>query len=467
MTGRNLLLVATLLGFAIAPSCDQEVDTESQSLSAESTTPRLRLRISGNLEGYLMPCGCASGQLGGLARRVFRQKLDQRNIDLLLEGGNLLKKTGELGESKLMAILEILENNGYHGLGIGPNDLKVDPELMAGLLGFYPKLPALAADLQLKNGQPWLSEDKAVVRTFHELKLPQVTVRLASLVMSLPAGTPAKMFKLLPPAAAWQKAMTGVDPASYRILMVHADRETIQKLTLTPKPDLIVAVNHDHVEPKSQVDHANGVPLVYTGVHGRVLLDLTLTRSSNGPMITRLKPVPLKGSLTAPSAMRDKTTSAVILGHRQTVKEDGMLERLASQQSLPNGLQYVGSESCADCHEDDSDACGKHAHSHAWKTLIDAEKKEGWPVTHYPECVSCHVVGYGQKSGFISPQKTPELLNVTCENCHGPGNKHVKTDGDWPMQAVEVKTCTVCHNFEHSPKFDYGKYWQMIEHGDK
>jgi hypothetical protein len=144
-----------------------------------------------------------------------------------------------------------------------------------------------------------------------------------------------------------------------------------------------------------------------------------------------------------------------------------MLERLASQQSLPNGLEYIGSKSCADCHEEDSETCAKHAHSHAWKTLIDAEKREGWPVTHYPECVSCHVVGYGQKSGFISPKKTPELLNVTCENCHGPGNKHVETDGDWPMQAVEVKTCTACHNFEHSPKFDYGKYWKMMEHGNK
>jgi len=468
MTLRILLIYVTLLGFAVTPGCDSEPATSGQDprgTSTDSTAPRLRLRVSGNLEGYLMPCGCASGQLGGLARRVFRQKLDQRNIDLFLEGGNLLKKANELGESKLMAILEILENNGYHGLGIGPKDLLVDPDLVAGLLSFYPKLPALAADLVLADGKPWLMEGKPVVHAFHEHKLDHVTVRLASLTMALPAESKIEKFKLLAPATAWRKAMQGVAAETYRVLMVHADREVIKKLKLEPRPDLIIGVNHDYVEPKNRADQANGVPLIYAGVHGRVLLDVTLARGARGPMLTRMKLVPLKGSLTAPSAMRDKDTSAIILGHRQTVKEDGLLAKLANQKDLPKGLGYVGSAACTDCHEEDSELCAEHAHSRAWQTLIDAEKREGWPVTHYPECVSCHVVGYGYKSGFVSPDKTPKLLDVTCENCHGPGNQHVASDGDEPMWKVEVKTCTECHNFEHSPKFDYTKFWKMIEHG--
>ena len=470
MISRALLPVSILIGFAFAPGCDSEPLAAPQSTKPAApgpTAPRLRLRISGNLEGYLMPCGCASGQLGGLARRVFRHKLDQRNIDLFLEGGNLLKQSDELGESKLMAILEILENNGYHGMGVGAKDLQVDPELLAGLLSFYPRLPALSADLRLANGEPWLLEGKPVVRSYQEHKLDHVTVRLSSLTMSLPKGERSKNFKLADPVAAWQQAMRGVADNTYRVLMVHADRDAIKALELAPKPDLIIGVNHDYVEPKNKADKANGVPLVYTGVHGRVLLDLTLARGPDGPMLTRIKLVPLKGSSTAPDAMRDKDASAVILGHRQTVKEDNLLARLAGRKELSGGLAYVGGAACADCHEEDSETCAKHAHSHAWKTLIDAQDKEGWPVTHYPECVSCHVVGYGYKSGFLSPKETPELLNVTCENCHGPGSKHVASDGDEPMQKVEVKTCTICHNFEHSPKFDYSKFWEMIKHGDK
>lgn len=474
MIHRSLLAASCLLGFAFVPGCDLEPTMGSQDqpgISANAAAPRLRLRISGNLEGYLMPCGCASGQLGGLARRVFRHKLDQRNIDLFLEGGNLLKKADELGESKLMAILEILDTSGYHGLGIGPKDLLVNPEMLGGLLSCYPNLPALAADLLLANGQPWLTDAEEgkvgnpLVQVFHEHKLDHVTVRLASLIMELPAGETAKKYKLLEPAQAWQRAMKGVAPATFRVLMVHADREVIKTLELSPKPDLIIGVNHDYLEPKSRADEARGVPLVYAGVHGRVLLDVTLTRGAEGPVLTRMKIVPLKGSITAPTAMRDPDASTIILGHRQSVKEDNLLERFASQFELAKGQSYVGSERCADCHEDASDDCGKHSHSHAWKTLIESEKKEGWPVTHYPECVSCHVVGYGYKSGFISPKKTPNLLNVTCENCHGPGKLHAASDGAVAMAKVEVKTCTDCHNFEHSPKFDYSKYWKMIMHG--
>ena len=108
----------------------------------------------------------------------------------------------------------------------------------------------------------------------------------------------------------------------------------------------------------------------------------------------------------------------------------------------------------------------KHAHSHAWQTLVDAEKREKWPVTHYPECVSCHVVGYGYKSGFVTPEKTPKLLNVTCENCHGPGSIHAGDDSKAiPVAKPTSTSCTQCHNFEHSPKFDFTAYWKKIRHG--
>ncbi|MCA8956120.1 MAG: hypothetical protein KDC87_08595, partial [Planctomycetes bacterium] len=285
--------------------------------------------------------------------------------------------------------------------------------------------------------------------------------------MDLPAGAAGKAFRLRPPAEAWTRAMAGVAPATYRILMIHADRDRIKALRFSPKPDLIVGLGDDYHEPPGSADQADGVPLVYPGEIGRVLLDVTLVRTANGPILTRYKPVPLQGSKSAPEAMRDKEVLAIIQGHRKTVQELGMLEELANQRTLPNGLRYVGAKACAECHTDENDKCAKHAHSHAWQTLIDAEKREGWPVTHYPECVSCHVVGYGSKSGFVSPQKTPGLLNVTCENCHGPGSAHVAAgDGNVKMpQKATVKVCTECHNFEHSPQFDYSKYWPKIAHG--
>ena len=46
-----------------------------------------------------------------------------------------------------------------------------------------------------------------------------------------------------------------------------------------------------------------------------------------------------------------------------------------------------------------------------------------------PECLKCHVTGYGAAGGYAagtSPEVLRELLGTTCEACHGPGSEHVK-----------------------------------------
>ena len=111
-------------------------------------------------------------------------------------------------------------------------------------------------------------------------------------------------------------------------------------------------------------------------------------------------------------------------------------------------------------------------HAHAWQTLVDAEKdptRYGWPVTKYPDCVSCHVVGYGQQTGFISYEKTPHVADVGCERCHGPGLDHVASGGKKPLGIIGGVTpsvmCTQCHDYEQSPQFVYSERWKMITHG--
>ena len=470
----SVLTLSVLAGFATFPGCEdgsvsrpyasdpQGSDPQDRGKAAVATTtaPRLRLRLSGSLEGYLMPCGCATGLMGGLARRAFRNALDRHNIDLFLEGGRLIKKAGELELSKFMATLNVLvQHQNYHAIGLAAVDLTLDMEEAGGWIAFL--APAVASDLLLANGKPWQFEGQPVARPFREEKFKHVTARVASLVMKLPAGDAGKAFKLLKPEEAWNRAMQGVAKDTYRVLMVHAGGRTIKRLRFDPKPDLIVGINNDYAEPPSGTDDANGVPLVYPGVHGRVLLDVTLARGPSGPLVTRYQTVQIKEDLH-----KEKAVLAEINRHREEVAKDNLLEKLANRKPLQGGLEYVGAAVCADCHEEDAGKCEKHAHSHAWQTLIDAEKKEKWPVTKYPECVSCHVVGYGYKTGFVSPKKTPDLLNVTCENCHGPGSKHVEDDSTpMPFPKPAVKVCTECHNSEHSPKFDYNPYWKKILHG--
>ena len=43
-----------------------------------------------------------------------------------------------------------------------------------------------------------------------------------------------------------------------------------------------------------------------------------------------------------------------------------------------------------------------------------------------PKCLVCHTVGYMASDGYINQELTPELLNVSCESCHGRGDHHMK-----------------------------------------
>ena len=118
------------------------------------------------------------------------------------------------------------------------------------------------------------------------------------------------------------------------------------------------------------------------------------------------------------------------------------------------------------------DVWQKSKHAGAWETLERAQKdtdRYGWPVTEYPDCISCHVVGYREKSGFVNHAQTPDLSDVGCERCHGPGSAHVTNPVGNKMGKVgggfASRVCTECHDFEQTPDFDYNTRWGVIQHG--
>ncbi len=81
-------------------------------------------------------------------------------------------------------------------------------------------------------------------------------------------------------------------------------------------------------------------------------------------------------------------------------------------------------------------------------------------------CVLCHVTGYGSDvgGGFADPASTPQLIDVQCEACHGPGEAHAK-DPSKPYGEMETPGgCQGCHDPDNSAAFDYTTYWAQIAH---
>jgi hypothetical protein len=87
------------------------------------------------------------------------------------------------------------------------------------------------------------------------------------------------------------------------------------------------------------------------------------------------------------------------------------------------------------------------------------------------------------QSGYLSEKETPLLTNVGCENCHGPGQMHVRAEnhGTKAEQIAARKTvvitkeeaadpnsrkenCWSCHDQDNSPEFKFDLYWPFVKH---
>ena len=147
--------------------------------------------------------------------------------------------------------------------------------------------------------------------------------------------------------------------------------------------------------------------------------------------------------------------------------------------------KYVGVKKCAMCHK--SEAKGNQygqwlssAHAKAYERLASPEAQEsankkgiiGNPQ-EAPQCVKCHVTGYGEDAGLFG-EGFVRTDGVQCESCHGAGGDYlslsVMKDKAKAIAAGLViptkETCVRCHNTE-SPnykEFNFEESFKKIAH---
>jgi predicted CXXCH cytochrome family protein len=130
---------------------------------------------------------------------------------------------------------------------------------------------------------------------------------------------------------------------------------------------------------------------------------------------------------------------------------------------IPSAAIYVGVANCMSCHPDAHATWNITTHATAFDTLI-ADGDENNEL-----CFPCHTVGYGEASGFVNLATTPQLANVQCENCHGPGSNHFKDPYGAPLERrLQSEQCGLCHvschglcGENHHPQFEQ---WSTSKH---
>ncbi len=111
---------------------------------------------------------------------------------------------------------------------------------------------------------------------------------------------------------------------------------------------------------------------------------------------------------------------------------------------------FVGTQVCAQCHEEEYATYRKHSKkAHSFDSIV--KMRDRLDQEEVRKCYRCHTTGYGKPGGFKDETTTPGLKNVGCEACHGPGSLHVESESteDIINSAEEIRgVCGTCHTKE-------------------
>jgi hypothetical protein len=439
--------------------------------------PDLVLLMSGQMHGYLLPCGCSEPQVGGMERRYnLIYLLKQRGWPVVaLDAGDMAQKEGIRGPVKLPNVQGLLKYTkamksyktmGYSASGIGEYEAHLTFfDTLSNYALNEPRPRVLAANLK----------DAAINFTGQTeawVEAADVSVAAGGLPLQvgvagvIGTGTPGqdtvgnRILKLREPnvgleavAPALRQAVADMKRKGMdlRLLiyqgMVHIPKpgdkatEAVACAEYFPDFNVLLALCEDE-EPPGQpvwVAHpgtAQKTPVVCLGHKGKYVgvLGVWQTGNAKAPFAFKYQLVELTPEFQAPKALRAghpilgvmeeytrELKNGNYLGRYPQTKH--ILQAMAPAPGIAGVPTYVGSKTCKKCHSSAYAIWENTPHSHAYATLVKAEHPSN--RQYDGECIVCHTVGFGYQGGFQDAVKTPHLENVGCESCHGPGSLHV------------------------------------------
>jgi hypothetical protein len=405
--------------------------------------------FTGNELGAMQPCGCSGGQLGGLDRRHAVLSSVGPENRLIIDTGFLVPESTEQNLIKFNVIVQAFSQLGYDLVNLTEQDMLIARQagLFDGLGSVFNIITANCPDdanLPAKFTRRFTLNASAV----------DVTVAVA--------GTDEQIF-----AVARMLPAEDTNSSGTVNIVIVSRTDAVSVAAETRAFDCIISPPQSD-EPML-IGDANARPLVISvGRLGKYVgkIRVALTAASQKPQLS-FSAIPVAENLPQHQPLVE-----LYKDYQRLVKETNLLERYP-KFVLPDNLEYVGSRSCKLCHDyeyekwstsqplilhsGDTPSQGRHANAFATLEKVGSD--------YDPECVICHVVGMQYQSGFISPAKTPELKDIGCENCHGPGSEHLRSLG-----AVEtsgpISTCTDCHTSEHSAEYagNEKQYFEKIIH---
>jgi hypothetical protein len=442
--------------------------------------PKLALIITGREDGYLEPCGCAGldRMKGGMARRhtLFRTLRDQGWPVIGLDVGGIAKGFGKQSELKFQTMVEGKRKMDYDAIGFGANDLKLPAgELVAVAASADDQASAfLSANVGLFGFDAGVTpKSKIITRPSARLGVTAVLGKQWQKQINndeIEFADPEEALREIVPELKKQ--------SNYLVLLAHATlEESIELAKQFPEFNMVVTAGGP-AEPPAKLRLVEGTKTVLVEVGEKGMNAVVIGFFDDPQTPVRYQRVPLDARFASSTEMK-----MLLQAYQEQVKTLGLAGlniRAVPHPQVESHGKFVGSQKCESCHEESNRVWKRTGHAKAFETLVNLDP----PRHHDPECISCHVIGwhptkyFPYETGFVSKEKTPELIDVGCENCHGPGEKHVSAEmgADLELQkrlrqAMVItkeesanRQCYTCHDLDNSPDFDFDAYWPIVEH---
>lgn len=441
--------------------------------------PAVTFAVTGQMHGYMEPCGCADPQYGGISRRadLLRQLREKGWSVVPLELGGTLKRSREQSKLKFQTLRSALVDMKYEAIALGVEDLRMEP---AWLLSHRdPDDPVagpafLCANITLFNtpelGVPVPSKIVEV-----DGKKIGITAVFGPQLTKAVGNVNTDEIQITDPVESLKKSLAVFKENSVdvRVLLSHSTlAESRGFAKQFPEFDLVLSTGPIEDPVTSFREMVGKTTLVMSGHKGKYVAVVGWYPDTEKPFKTDL--VKLDGDRFA-----DPPKMIELMKYYQGLLKDLKLAETEPAVKHTSGDSFVGAERCGECHEKAFAKWKTTGHAKAFASI--QKGRRNIPRVHDPECLACHVTGwhpqevFRYESGYLNQMASKHLLGNQCENCHGPGSRHIELieagEEEEAKKLVKVtkkqardNVCYTCHDLDNSPHFDFDSYWEKVAH---
>ncbi len=412
-----------------------------------------------DVRGRLVPCGCFTGQLGGLTRIATLFGPNSTAEEIRVDVGDALAGTADYERIQYRYIQQGFARMGYETLNVGQREARLSAAQLREIKANAP-VPMLSANLlDRATGAPLFDGYKIIRRGPWRVALVGV-LDGRGLGDALGDGLTVEpmevaLGKLLPQLKGQADAI---------VLLAFADEEALTGLA-RQFYELDVILGGKVHQPSQQLVKENRSLILATTNESRAVGVLQASLLAPG----RMEAIKGEVSLVSDQIPQDDDIAALAVAYRDEIRQTKLAidDPATLREDMVPGVQarasYAGTQNCVTCHQTAGQVWARSGHARAFFTLLEHKADAD------PNCIPCHTVGFDTPSGYRREFGADKLVDVGCESCHGPGSEHVeqrRAGGELTthFRPIGAGDCQKCHHGEFSRPFTWDQFWPHIMH---